>query len=94
MPCAGYAGVCNPYCGLCKPPKPRPRICPKCRTANFRPQDTNCKKCGEGLPAFIPPPVVLCNFCGLTCANPCGKSKQAVPDGGFQLCHLRTIPKT
>jgi hypothetical protein len=84
---------CNPYCGNCKPPKEKPRLCVKCHAANFDTSLTKCRKCGADLPARVPPPIVKCKYSGMICANPCGKHKKAPLDGRILPCKLNTPPK-
>jgi hypothetical protein len=83
---------CNPYCGGCKPPQPRPRKCEFCGKFNFAPQDTLCKKCGRPLPAIIPPKTVMCLYVDDLCANPCRRHLTAPVDGQPKDCKYRTIP--
>jgi hypothetical protein len=86
---------CNPYCGNCKPPKPKPVKCPVCGKFNFldRMKGKNCIKCGEVLPEPPKPPVVDCLYSGLVCANPCGQYKKTTDDGTLYPCKLRTPPE-
>ena len=84
---------CNAYCGNCKPPKERPRQCTQCKTYNFDPQKNLCRKCKAELPERITPSVVMCQYCGMMCANPCKKSEKAPADGLIHPCNLRTPPK-
>lgn len=86
---------CNPYCGNCKPPKPRPKICPECKTLNFdNPEEPmKCKKCGTELPKRPPRPVVDCLFANVICANPCSKYTEPPKDGVPYPCKYHTQPK-
>ena len=79
---------CNPFCGNCKPPQPRPKVCPKCKTLNFDDPDeaVKCKKCGGELPKRPPRPVVHCLLAGISCSNPCKKYKTAPEDGIVRPC--------
>ncbi len=63
---------CNPYCGGCKPPKPKPVKCPNCKMFNF-PELTHCKKCGILLPEPPKPVPSHCLYIGQMCANPCNR---------------------
>ncbi len=85
---------CNPYCGFCKPPKPKPRQCSQCKAYNVNPDEKKCRKCGAELPPPVPPPVVQCLYSGMICANPCGKYKKPSPDGKVIPCKLNTPPQT
>lgn len=76
---------CNPYCGGCKPPKPKPVKCPKCKSFSF-PELRNCKKCGEPLPEPPKPQPVMCLFIKEVCTNPCSRSKRPPKDDEEQVC--------
>jgi hypothetical protein len=81
---------CNPYCGGCKPPQPKPRKCPACNAFNFGDED-KCKRCGGALPARVPPVPVLCLYIGgAMCANPCGRHKKPPEDGAAKTCTFHT----
>jgi hypothetical protein len=82
--------VCNPYCGRCKPPQPKPRQCSECGAYQLDPQKEKCKKCGGILPAHKPPPIVNCGYSGLVCANPCGKARKSADE--YQICKQNTPP--
>jgi len=84
---------CNPYCGGCKPPQPRPRKCEGCGKFNFDPQEKLCKKCGRPLPEIIPPAIVMCLYVGELCANPCRRHKNTPEDGKLKSCNYRTAPE-
>lgn len=84
---------CNAYCGNCKPPKEKPRMCTQCKAVNFDLEATQCRKCGTELPPRILPKTVFCLYCGLMCANPCKKAEKAPLDGVCVPCKLRTPPK-
>jgi hypothetical protein len=86
--------VCNPYCGKCKPPMPKPLKCAVCGK-HYLP-DVNakkCIKCGADLPEFEPikKVTVKCTYSGLLCANPCNRHK-AIPEGGVTKPCLRNTP--
>lgn len=84
---------CNAFCGNCKPPKERPRLCKACKTLHANTEATHCKKCGAELPPRILPKTVFCQYCGLMCANPCKKYEKAPMNGVPVGCQLRTPPK-
>ncbi|HBQ85424.1 MAG TPA: hypothetical protein DD811_02945 [Syntrophomonas sp.] len=84
---------CNPYCGGCKPPKPKPRKCTNCGKFNFNEQATKCEKCGADLPELVPPPTVMCLYVGQLCANPCRRHLTPSDDGELKTCKYRTVPK-
>jgi hypothetical protein len=84
---------CNPYCGGCKPPKPKPRKCEGCGKYNFDPQDTLCRKCGHLLPEVIAPATVMCLYVNGLCANPCRRHLTAPEDGDTKTCNYRTVPE-
>ncbi|NLP45011.1 MAG: hypothetical protein GX351_10355 [Peptococcaceae bacterium] len=83
---------CNPYCGNCKPPKPKPRQCLQCKAYTIDPERDYCRKCGAKLPDHVPPPIVKCEYSGMMCANPCGKYKKPSLDGKYTPCKLNTPP--
>lgn len=42
--------ICNPYCGRCKPPMPKPVKCTHCGKHTIPDSiDPKCKKCGARL---------------------------------------------
>ena len=66
---------CNPYCGGCKPPKPKPIKCERCGAFNF--DDLGiCRKCKQVLPERPKPEAVFCRYIGAMCANPCQRHKK------------------
>ncbi len=83
---------CNPYCGGCKPPKPKPRKCPACKAFNFGEED-KCKRCGGPLPERVPPPTVMCLYIGKLCANPCLRHKKSPEEGTEAVCIWHTPAK-
>ncbi|QEM67008.1 hypothetical protein FO488_01770 [Geobacter sp. FeAm09] len=81
---------CNPYCGGCKPPKPKPFKCPTCNTYCF-PELKTCKRCGTVLPELPKPTPVMCLYIGKMCATPCNKHKKAVEKGApIEACKYHT----
>lgn len=85
---------CNAICGGCRPPRKRPVKCPECGTHNVYDieQDMGtkeCKKCGADLTEYAVPEARTCNFSGEMCYNPCKKSIQETPAGGYQECRNR-----
>lgn len=97
---AGRCWVCNPFCGQCQPAPKRSATCSECGTCTIFDRrdiiagaDLRCKKCGADLNAEVRPKPVRCNFSGLVCTYPCGKSKKPTPDIGYQVCKKNTPPK-
>ena len=84
---------CNPYCGGCKPPKPKPIKCPSCGIYSFK-DLKNCERCGAVMPERESPPTVMCLYIGQLCANPCQKHKKMPEDGTQGTCSWHTKPKT
>ena len=80
---------CNPYCGGCKPPKPKPVKCPACNTFNF-PELGHCKRCGAVLPEPPKPQPVFCQNIGQMCANPCNRHKKPPQEGTSPTCNWHT----
>ncbi len=80
---------CNPYCGGCKPPKPKPRKC-SCGKFSFEEKAVKCSKCGADLPEIIPPQPVMCLFIGQICANPCKRSTTPPEGGEVKECNYWT----
>jgi hypothetical protein len=84
---------CNPYCGGCKPPKPKPVKCTQCKAVNF-PELIHCKRCGALLPEPPKPIPAFCLYTDQMCANPCGRRKKPPENGVIQTCALHTpMPK-
>lgn len=83
---------CNPYCGGCKPPKPKPRKCSSCGKFNFNEKADKCEKCGAELPAIVPPATVMCLYVGQLCANPCRRHEKPPEDGVLKTCNFKTDP--
>ena len=65
---------CNPFCGGCKPPKPRPIKCENCGTFNFDETET-CRKCRQPLPERKKTEPVMCLYIGEMCADSCQRHK-------------------
>ncbi len=84
---------CNPYCGGCKPPKPKPIKCPHCHVYTF-PEKKFCKQCGVALPDLPAPQPVFCRYLGETCANPCNRHKKAPEEGIAAECKWHTPLKS
>jgi hypothetical protein len=84
--------ACNPYCGNCKPPLPKPRPCPSCQRLCFNPTEETCPNCYKQLTPYISPKVVKCSYSGLVCANPCNKHKIILPGGRVMPCKTNTPP--
>jgi len=70
--------VCSPYCGICKPPKEAPLICPACNTLNDPElgEHGSCKACGAELPPRKVIEPVHCLKVDALCARPCGQSQK------------------
>lgn len=81
---------CNPFCGRCKPPLPRPRKCPDCGRFTMDTAELVCSNCGAELPKPMQPKTEFCNFSGQMCANPCGQRFRHVKT--YVNCANRTIP--
>jgi hypothetical protein len=77
--------VCNPYCGVCKKPRPLPIKCPDCGKFNdYQAQEKGvCKYCGVKLPEREP---VHCNYSGNMCLVPCKRSKTDNPQKIYNPC--------
>jgi hypothetical protein len=82
---------CNPYCGGCKPPKPKPIKCPNCHIYCF-PEFTSCQRCGTPLPEPAQPVAAFCLHIGAVCAAPCNKHKKAPLEGQTDSCPWHTPP--
>lgn len=80
---------CNPYCGGCKPPKPKPVKCPGCKMYNF-PELTRCKRCGLPLPEPPKPVPLFCLYIGKICANPCLRHKKLPNEDSEAICNWHT----
>ncbi len=81
--------TCNPYCGGCKPPKPKPIKCEHCGTYNFS-ELKNCRKCRRPLPERQPPEPVMCLYIGEMCANPCQRHKKKPDNKHDSFCKWHT----
>lgn len=51
-----------------------------------------CKKCGKDLSEEVVPKPVRCNYSGLICRYPCGKSTLPKHDLEYQPCKRNTPP--
>lgn len=62
--------VCNPFCGKCRAPHPKPAHCATCDRLVMRARTESwvCPDCGNVLP---PRPRMLCNWSGIYCDIPC-----------------------
>lgn len=92
--------LCNPVCGKCQPTPRKIGNCPTCKTCNIYARDevlsgnpTLCKKCGADLSEQVIPKALLCNFSGLVCVYPCGRSVGEIPRFGYQTCMMNTAPQ-
>lgn len=92
--------VCNPMCGRCQPTPKKPGLCPDCNTINLYDRaeviaggPLVCEKCGKDLSDIARPKPIRCNYSGLVCIYPCGKSTSPSPSTGFQPCKRNTPPK-
>ncbi len=83
---------CNPYCGKCRPPRERPRMCPSCSMVVFPEQGDlhACPRCGANLPEKERKRPAFCHNTGLVCANPCGKAKTPNPGKNYLACGWHT----
>lgn len=93
----GGCWICNPFCGKCQPAPKKSGTCPSCGTATIFDRhdiidgmDLRCKKCGADMNELVRPKPVKCNFSGLVCAYPCGKSASVTSELGYQLCKRNT----
>jgi len=86
--------VCNPYCGNCRPPRERPRVCPDCGKLHFPEHGfpVRCVRCDVILPERQLPHVARCSRSGLLCGNPCGRRVYVPVDGKLASCGLNTRP--
>ena len=95
----GGCWICNPMCGKCQPAPMKSGNCPDCgmvtifqRAEIMEGGALLCKKCGRDLTKEVRPKVTLCNYSGLLCAYPCGKSSTPRHDYGDQRCERNTAP--
>lgn len=95
----GGCWVCNPLCGKCQPAPKKSGRCPVCGVCTIfdrkdiaAGKELHCKKCGEDLTELVRPVPIRCNFSGLICAYPCGKSTSPRHDLGYQVCKRNTPP--
>lgn len=96
----GGCWICNPWCGKCQPTPFKRAVCQECGTMSIFDKKTVlsgqpllCKKCGHDLTEEIVPTPVRCNYSGLVCAYPCGKSTLPNHDLEYQPCKRNTPPK-
>lgn len=85
-------GICNPFCGKCKPPMERGLQCPNCGRfyfPEFSP-DLICKRCGTELPGRPERKPAFCHYSGLVCAKPCVRHKIKDKDGVYRPCVYNT----
>ena len=77
--------ICNPYCGKCRPPDPKPVTCAEC--GEFVMLERNdlwiCSRCGSDLPRRK---VYRCNWTGRECDIPCMRNVQANATGLLHAC--------
>ena len=61
---------CNPFCGKCRPPHPKPVVCPSCGKLVMvgRYDAWVCPRCAGALPRRER---LRCNWTGLWCDIPC-----------------------
>ncbi len=97
MPSGGGCWICNPFCGKCQPAPFKSYTCQDCNSVNIvekkkilEPGSIYCKGCGNDITAHVRPKPVLCNYSGLICAYPCGRS--TVPNKDSQHCERNTRP--
>lgn len=95
----GGCWICNPMCGKCQPAPKKSGTCPDCGTCTIFDRvdivngvDLHCKKCGKDMNDLVRPQPVRCNYSGLICAYPCGKSSSPRHDHGNQPCKRNTPP--
>lgn len=74
----GAMHPCNPYCGICKPPKEPLLICPACNEENDPElgEFGSCKNCGAALPPRKVPEPIMCQKIDQICARPCESGKR------------------
>lgn len=85
-------GMCNPFCGKCKPPMERGLQCPQCGRYYFPEflQEMICKRCGAVLPERGERQPAFCNYSGMMCAKPCARHKVISRDGIYRPCAYNT----
>lgn len=96
---AGGCWICNPMCGKCQPAPLKAGTCPQCAETTVFERDKVqsseallCKKCGFDLSDAVRPEVTRCNYSGLLCAYPCGKSTTPRHDYKELPCKRNTPP--
>lgn len=80
MPCY----VCNPQCGRCRQPRPRPVRCSSCDSLVMVDHlGDPCPKCGGVLPEFKS---IHCLYTQRDCAVPCMRARTEHESGQAQIC--------
>lgn len=76
---------CNPFCGKCRPPHPKPVVCESCGKLVMRGRYEKwaCPRCGVALP---PRERLRCNWTGLLCDIPCMYNVRENPTGELHPC--------
>ncbi len=84
---------CNPFCGRCRPATKKMCACPDCgKTVCFdRAQIVSevvlrCPECGVDMTAAVVDEPRTCNYSGLMCDFPCGRSYTGCSESGYQPC--------
>ena len=97
MPSGGGCWICNPFCGKCQPSPYKSYTCEDCGSLNvvdkakiISGDPIVCKGCGKDIADKVRPKPAVCNYSGLICFYPCGKSQ--VPDKDNQRCERNTRP--
>lgn len=80
MPCY----VCNPQCGRCRQPRPRPIRCSSCDSLVMVDHlGDPCPKCGGVLPGFKS---IACAYTQRDCVVPCMRATTPHESGEAQAC--------
>ena len=76
---------CNPFCGKCRPPHPKPVVCKACGRLVMRGRYEKwvCPRCGAALP---PRERFRCNWTGLLCDIPCMYNVRENPADALHPC--------
>ncbi len=84
--------VCNPFCGRCRPPQPKPMKCDSCGKLALRTryETWECNHCGAPLP---PRPKIKCNWSGRMCDVPCMYNAMDNPTGELHPCRWPPVAK-
>lgn len=92
----GTCFVCNPTCGKCRPPLKKAGFCPSCAGITLFDQAEVlskkrllCGTCKLDITDYVRPEPLICTFCGLPCAYPCGRAEEE-PTLERGLCGWRT----